>query len=190
MTNVQENKIKFIELLTKCNFDIQKLTEYLDMIDYYNKPFTAQYEGSYRGGLCEYTIKFAYELGKLCNAYYPGKYTSEDILKVALFKDMYKAVMYEEYQKNVKNNVTGEWETTTAWKTREGSERPTYGELGLSSYMLATKFITLTDEQAMAIIHAKATDYMVDFHEIAKSFPLLTLTKMADLAVHYLGENN
>ena len=54
---------------------------------------------TYAGGLCQYSLDLYYELAQLVNAYFPGKYTEEDVIKVALFKDIYKAELFEPYAK-------------------------------------------------------------------------------------------
>lgn len=179
------NKIKYIELLGKLNIDLTELTKYLDAVNYFEKPYTAQYNRSYAGGLCEQAIALCYELGQLCNAYFPGRYTEEDVIKVALFKDLYRAEMYEVYAKNVKNDETGKWEQVLAYRTKE--VRPTFGDLGFSSFMIARKFIDLNDEQIEAICHSSFRDvYTNDIHDILKSYPLATLTHMAEMATNYL----
>jgi hypothetical protein len=95
------NEIRFMELLTKLNIDLTEINKLLDQVDFFNKPASTQYMGAYPGGLCEHVLKVAHELGVLCNAYFPGRYTEEDVIKVAFFKDLYKATMYETYMKNV-----------------------------------------------------------------------------------------
>lgn len=184
---IYQNKMKFMELATKLNIDLTDLYKYLDSVDYFTKPATTQYFRAYSGGLCQYALDLAFELASLVNAYCPGKYTTEDILKVALFKDLYRAELYESYFKNVKNDSTSQWEMQAAFRYRE--QRPTFGDIGFSSYMIAKRFITFTDEQIEAITQASAkSDYAGDIHDILRRYPLVTLTKMADIATMYLSE--
>lgn len=180
-----ENKKHYLELLCKLNIDLTPLTKYLDSINYFEKPASAQYQRSYAGGLCEQALCLCHELGILCNAYFPGRYTEEDVIKVALFKDLYRAEMYESYNKNVKDDVTGQWTTVRAYRTKE--ERPTFGDLGFSSYMIAKYFVSFTDEQVEAIVHSTGlNNYAIDIHDVLKSYPLVTLTRMADMVVNYI----
>ena len=182
------NEMRFMELLTRLNIDLTELNKFLDQIDYFNQPASTQYMGAYPGGLCEHALKVAHELGVLCNAYFPGRFTEEDVIKVALFKDIYKATMYEAYMKNVKNDETGQWESVPAYKTREGQNRPTYGDLGFSSYMQIKNFITLTDEQTEAIVYSRITDFAPDIHDVFRAYPLVTLTRMAEMAACYITQ--
>lgn len=181
------NEIKFIGLLAKLNVDLTEFNKFLDEIDYFNKPASSQYMGAYPGGLCEHALIVAHELGVLCNAYYPGRYAEEDVIKVALLKDIYKATMYEMYMKNVKDDTTGQWTTTPAYKTREATARPVYGTASLSSYMQIKKYIDLTDEQIEAIIHSSPQSFDPDIHEVMRAYPLVTLTRMAEIAATYIN---
>ena len=184
---IYQNKMKFLQLLNKLDIDLTKLVKYLDAVDYFNKPASTQYFRAYPGGLCQYALDVCFELGQLCNAYFPGKYTEQDIIKVALFKDIYRAELYESYLKNVKNEDTGKWESVPAYRYREN--RPTFGDLGFSSYMIANKFIDLDDEHIEAIVHQSTSQsFGGDIHDILRSYPLATLLKMADLAACYLEE--
>lgn len=179
------NEIRFIELLSKLNIDLTEINKLLDRIGYFDAPASTQYMGAYPGGLCEHALKTAHELGVLCNAYFPSRYSEEDVIKVAFFKDIYKATMYEAYMKNVKDEESGQWTAVPAYKTREGTNRPVYGDLALSSYFQIKKFISLTDEQSLAIIHSTG-DFPPDIHEVMRTYPLVALTRMADTAATHL----
>ena len=181
------NEIKFMELLAKLNIDLTELNRFLDNVGYFNAPASTQYMGAYPGGLCEHALIVAHELGVLCNAYYPGRYTEEDVIKVALLKDVYKATMYEMYMKNVKDEATGQWSTSPAYKTREANNRVVFGNAGLSSYMQIKRYVELTDEQIEAIIYASPQNFEPDIHEVMRAYPLVTLTRMAEIAATYIN---
>lgn len=181
---ILQNKEKYLSLLTKLNVDLTQFSKYLEAVDYFNKPASTQYFKAYPGGLCQHALDLYFELGTLCNAYFPGQYSENDIIVVALFKDLYKAEMYESYMKNVKDDTTGEWTRVNAYRTKE--ERPTFGDLGFSSFMVAQHFFTFTDEQIEAIVHGRGLDgYSIDIQDILKSYPLVALTRMADFAATY-----
>ena len=181
------NEIRFMELLTKLNIDLTEISKLLDQVDYFNKPATTQYIGAYPGGLCEHALRSAHELGILCNAYFPGRYSEEDVIKVALFKDFYKATMYEMYMKNVKNDETGQWESVPAYKTRDGAHRPVFGDARFSAYMQIKNLIPLTDEQIEAIVNSGPSDYTPDIHDIYRAYPLVVLTRMSEMAANYIS---
>ena len=181
------NEIRFMEMLAKLNIDLTEISKLLDQLDYFNKPLSAQYSGAYPGGLCEYALRFAHELGILCNAYFPGRYSEADVIKVALFKDIYKANMYEAYMKNVKDDETGQWTTVPAFKTKEGANRPVFGELGFSSYMQVKDLVPLTTEQIEAIVYSRISDFAPDIYEVFRSYPLVMLARMAEMATLYMN---
>ena len=131
------NRLKYFELLSKLNIDLVELSKYLDQVDYFNKPATTQYIGAYPGGLCEYALRSAHELGVLCNAYFPGRYSEEDVIKVAFFKDIYKATMYEAYMKNVKDEATRVAATRVADEnvvTEDSSKKETKDDASETTY--------------------------------------------------------
>lgn len=180
------NKERYLGIAARLGIDLAPLSKYLEAVNYFEKPATAQYGYSYPGGLCEQALKLCQELGNLCEAYFPGRYTEEDIIKVALFKDIYRAEMYEPYLRNVKNESTGQWEQVQAYRTKE--ERAVFGDLGFSSYMVAKNFADFTTEQIEAIIHSGiGSNYSVDAHEVMKQYPLAALTRMADMVVNYFA---
>ena len=81
---IYQNKLQFTQLLTRLGIDITELVKYLEEKDYFNKPATTNAFKAYDGGLCHYALDLYYELAQLVNAYFPGRYTEEDVIKVAL----------------------------------------------------------------------------------------------------------
>lgn len=187
-----KNQEAFIALATKVVPDMDAFTNYLIKADYFNAPYTTKYVGAYAGGLCEHALALYNELAMLCNAYHPNKYSEEDIIKVALFKDIYKAELYEKYNRNVKNEETGKWEARLEYRVKD--IRPTFGTLGFSSYMIAKYFTELNDEHIEAIVHASLGMEdgfkTADIYDIMQSYQLVLLTHMAELAASYIGDKN
>lgn len=181
------NENKFMDLLSRLNIDLTEINKLLEQNNFFDKPATAQYNGAYPGGLCEHALLVAHELGVLCNVYYPGRYSEEDVIKVALFKDIYRATLYEGYLRNVKDEQTGQWQAVPAYRIADGTGRSVFGEIGFSSYMQIKNFVSLTDEQIEAIIHSRLNDNAIDIHEIFRRYPLAVLTKMAEMAVLYIS---
>ena len=185
---IYQNQLEFMKLLAKLDIDLTKFSRYLDNVDYFHKPASLQFLRPYAGGLCKYALDVYYELAQLVNAYMPGKYTEQDVIKVALLKDLYRAEMFEACQKRVKDDAKGTWSTENGFKYKE--TRPTFGDFGFNSYMIAKYFFEFNDEQIEAITQSGTKDsYAGDIHDIFRSYPLVTLTKMADLAAQYLEQN-
>ena len=176
---IYENKMRFLQLLAKLGVDISKLSDYLDgpRADFFMKPYSIYPDGAYAGALCEHNLKLYDELTNICNIFAPGQYTDQDIIVVSLFSELYKC---ELYSKNVKNEDTGKWEAVLAYRNKE--VRPTFGDIGLSSYMILKHFLDLTDDQAVAIIYS-TTDTFMDSYLVKKCYPLVNLVQMAQKAV-------
>jgi len=185
------NKQRYLGLVAKLGIDMTSFVKYLDSVDYFEKPATTRFFKSYAGGLCEQALAIYDELAQLCNAYCPGKYTEIDAINVALFKDIYKAELYESYVRNVKNEQTDKWEKKIEYRVKE--VRPAFGDLGFSSYMIAKYFVDLTDEQIEAICYASLGMENGfknnDIYEVMKNYKLVLLTHMADLAASYMSED-
>ena len=179
---IYENKMRTLTLLTKLGVDLTKLTEYLDSprADYFMKPYSTYPDGAYAGALCEHGLKLYDELVNISNLFAPNQYTEQDLIIVSLFSEIYKAELYEAYNKNVKNENTGKWETQIAYRNKE--IRPSFGDIGLSSFMVLRHFLELTDDQAMAIIYS-TTDTFMDSYMVKKCYPLINLVQMAQKAV-------
>ena len=92
---VFQNKIKYMELLSKLNIDLTDLAQYLEATGYFTKPLMANGPKDYVGSLCEHALNVYYELCQLVNAYTPGRYNEIYVIKVALFKDLYRAELYQ-----------------------------------------------------------------------------------------------
>ena len=45
----------------------------------------------------------------------------------------------------------------------------------------------VTDEQIEAIIHSRPSDFAPDIHEVFRAYPLVTLTRMAEMAASYIN---
>ena len=180
---IYDNKMKYLTIISRLNVDLTQFVKYLDEISFFEKPATNQFEFSYAGGLCEQALKECHELGVLCTAYAPDRYSEEDIIKVALLRNIYRAEMYELYSRNIRNEITGQWETVLAYRLSEN--RRMYGDVGLSSYLIIRNFFELTTEQVEAIIQtASVNNYSVDIRGVTKKYPLIALVKMAELVVN------
>lgn len=182
-------KSDFLSILSELNVDLTNFTKYLDSnrVRYFDKPYNNYENNAYAGSLCDHSVKLYYELVKLSNLYFTTEdmtnvYSKEDLIKASLLANIYRAELYEPYNKNVKNEVTGQWESVVSYKTKDN--RPSFGSIGLSSYMIAKKFFDISDEVAMAIIYA-CDNSAIDLFTVKKLFPLVNLIQMAESAVLY-----
>ena len=68
--NIYQNKMRYLQLLTKLGVDLTKLTDYLDSprADFFMKPYSTYPDGAYAGALCEHNLKLYDELVNMVGA--------------------------------------------------------------------------------------------------------------------------
>lgn len=150
--DIVKNRDKFISILNstlnKINQeDINNFIEFLDNSDFFTAPATIRYCLSQDGGLCEYTLQVYDNLVELYNTFSNTIYSTETLVKVGLLHSLYKINMYDKYLKNVK--VNNEWVQEESYKISETKE--TYGNGGLTSYVIASRYLPLSDEEIVAL---------------------------------------
>ena len=123
-----------------------------------------------------------------------GTKIEEDSLKiVALFSDISKANFYELYKRNVKNEITGQWEQVEEYRVRDPKQRFIYGNHEQTSEYIISSFMPLTVEEKVAILHHMGgTSYdstQTDVSVVFSKYPLAVLVHTADLLSTYILEN-
>jgi hypothetical protein len=153
--------------------------------DFFTAPASTKYHGAHEGGLCEHSIN-------VCNrliAIAPFETDPDSIRIVSLLHDVCKINNYKTEMRNTK--IDGRWEQVPYY-TYADDPLP-YGH-GEKSVYLISKFIKLTDEEAMAI-----NWHMGPFDERAKGgspimsaaftkFPLALYIHQADMQATYFDE--
>lgn len=146
MEALVQYKAKFIELLEATGREgIPDLLDWLETTDFYTAPASTRYHGSYEGGLLEHSVLTCKALRRLIHTF------ELDILPesadiVALLHDVCKSGFYKLSKRNVKNN-DGKWEEVPCY-TIEDQFPFGHGE---KSVLLLSRYICLTDEEAIAI---------------------------------------
>lgn len=156
---------------------------WLTTTDFYEAPASTIYHESEVGGLLKHTFAVAYHALKLCALPEFKKVNPEDAIFVALVHDWCKIGYYESYQKNVKNETTGQWEKQTAFKRKDLS----YSCLGhgVSSMYIAQKFFKLSIDECCAIRWHMSSWRVVDsemneLQQANEDYPLVHLLQFAD----------
>lgn len=131
---------------------INELLEFLKTdTDFFYAPCSTRYHLCVEGGLVEHSLNVYEIFDSLCRVYYKD-FPAESVAICALFHDICKYHCYNPAKKSRKTgrllpNGKPEWEDYTGYDFVE--EFP-YGHGEKSVYILQ-KFITLSDEEAMAI---------------------------------------
>lgn len=163
------------ELCTK--FGGEDLYTYLTSSDFFSAPATLNKHYSFEGGLAKHTLDVYFYLSRLCEIW-QAPYSEATICKVAICHALAKADLYESYLKNVK--VDGQWIQQPAYRIKE--DRYMAGDLGFTSYMIASRYVDFTDEEIIAICnyaYLNEMDKHIGLADVLRKYPLVTLLFMA-----------
>ena len=157
---------------------------WLDTTDFYTAPASTRYHEAYAGGLVEHTLKVVENIINLNRLDKFSTVAPSSAVLCAIVHDFCKIGKYEPYAKNVKDDPTGQWVKTTAYKYRYEIMVPLgHGE---TSMYLASKFFNLTVAEAVAIRQhmgkwAAETSYNVsDLQYANENHPIVLLLQFAD----------
>jgi len=164
-----DNKKSFIDIYNKniTRDGAKDLLEWIASTDFFMAPASTVYHANYEGGLCEHSVNVYQRLYNL-NSYYNFCSNEETIAAVALLHDLCKIDSYEIQTRNVKNEVTGQWEKTPFYAFKE---KFCFGGHGSKSVYLIMKWMQLNNEEATAInCHMGAFDRSPNDWSISNSF--------------------
>lgn len=162
--------------------NLKSTLNWLRSTDFYTAPASTIYHESFPSGLLVHSLKVynqAMELRKVASF---SDVNVEDAAIAALVHDWCKIGLYQSYNKNVKNEVTGEWEKVIAYK------RDPKGLMlghGATSMYLACRCFPISFEVAAAI-RWHMSSYSVsekeefELFESTDRYPLVLLIQFAD----------
>ena len=164
------------------------MLEWLERTDFFTAPASTRYHGACESGLVMHSLN-VYKVLKAKNDI-EKLYSDETIAIVALCHDFCKINFYTEGTRNVKNDVTGQWEKVKVYNV---DDQFPFGH-GEKSVFLVERFMRLTIEEAMSIRwhmggfddSAKAGSFAMS--EAYRRYPLAVMTHLADLEATYLLE--
>lgn len=132
-----------------------KLLAWLESTDFFTAPAGAKHHGAYAGGLAVHSLNVWNRLreitlrdtidGKAILDLAPE--TNETVAILALLHDVCKVGVYHTETKRRRNPDTGTWEDYQAYTFRD----PFHLGHGEKSLYLITKYMALTEEEALAI---------------------------------------
>lgn len=215
INNIEKNKNYFNSLLRSTNRDgIEDLIRWLESTDFYTAPASSRFHGAFEGGLVLHSLNVFYCLkAKKHSALWQKTFTDynisdETIILISLLHDVCKANFYVDTWKNqktydedkvkaaphyqVKHDNGGDfiWETVKGYSI---DEQFTYGH-GEKSVYLINKYITLSDEEAVAVrFHMGAFEGQNMWNNLSKAFekfPIALALHEADMEASYILEAN
>lgn len=158
----------------------EKIMEYLLTWDFFQAPASTKYHEAYPGGLADHSVKVYHELHRLLKAYPELTVSDETIAIVSLLHDVCKMNCYKVEYRNRKNEITGQWEKHPVYAFQEDF---CFGGHGSKSVYLIQKFMSLTNEEAVAInchMGLTANDWSVS--DAFRAYPLAFLLHTADMS--------
>jgi len=126
---------------------IKELTDYLETTDFFEAPASTRFHGAYEGGLTEHSGNVAVILKTLTDVNHLHWEDEESPYIIGLFHDVCKANFYGTQMRNVKNDVTNQWERRPFYVVKEAFPIG-HGE---KSLFIISRYVQLTDEEAMCI---------------------------------------
>lgn len=168
-----------------------ELMEALADGDFFTAPASTRFHLAVPGGLAMHSVHVYDNLMDLRGAYYAelGGYSEETIAIVALLHDVCKMNCYKPVQRNGKNQETGRWEQVRSY---EYDEALPLGH-GEKSLYIISKYMRLTDDEAMAIrwhMGAYADgDKVRTMSNALDKCPLAMFLQFADMMATHLDEN-
>ena len=209
---IEQNKQTFIELINSIEreFNKEKLINWLENSDFFYAPASTKYHSNFEGGLCSHCLSVYYSLEALCNTFASEskyvtledgsqkeeitcRYDKDSIIIVALLHDLSKANFYEKYNRNVKNETTGKWESVEEYRTIDVQKRFIFGNHEETSEFMVRSFIPLKVEESVAILHhmggAGHDSSQTDLSVIYSKYNLAALLHTADLLSTFVLNN-
>lgn len=170
---------------------IKHIIEWLRTTDFYTSPASTKYHDACNGGLLDHTLVAYNQLHGLRNV---PKFKSvvdnqwASAVFAILVHDWCKIGRYESYLKNVKNDVTGEWEQIPAFKYKEdGTTRFGHGtqSLIMAMQLCNSRLTSLTFEEMAAIRwHMDSWDIghydEADLAKCNEKIPMVRMIQFAD----------
>lgn len=195
VTMIDQYKNEFIALYTNNvkRDGADKLLDYLLSNDFFTAPASARFHASYEGGLCYHSVNVYNRLVKLVKADlgddYAKTFSDETLAICGLLHDLCKVNYYTTEMRNVKEN--GAWVQKPFYRVEE---KFPYGH-GEKSVFIASQYIKLTAEEAMAINwHMGGFDERVRGGSFALSdayakYKLALYLHTADILATYIDED-
>lgn len=124
--------------------------DWLDKGDFYTAPSSTRFHDAYESGLLIHSMNVynqivdVWKLDKFKNV------TPDSFTLVALTHDWCKIGLYEGYMRNVKNEITGRWESVQSYRWRDSGSAFPFGH-GASSMFLVNRFFKLSTAECLSI---------------------------------------
>lgn len=182
-----QEKIESILMDTKRD-GVESVVGWLRTTDFYTAPASTKFHGNFKGGLAEHSLSVYKRLQQVCKDFNIIPPDESSIAVCALLHDVCKIGFYTQSTRNVKNEITGQWEKKPFYLV---NEQFAFGGHGSKSVYLVQHFLPLHPEEAVAInCHMGAWDES-DYSNVGQAYsqnPFAWALHVADEASTYLDE--
>ena len=143
---MQDYHAEFVEIYNKniTRPGADRLMNWLETTDFFTAPASTRYHGACECGLVMHSVNV--NTAKMQHFFTEGE-SAESYAICGLLHDLCKANFYKVGTRNVKNDVTGQWEKVPFYQV---ADQLPYGH-GEKSVYLIERFMRLRTEEAMAI---------------------------------------
>jgi len=171
-----------------------ELLDYLqNKSDFFTCPASARFHGAHAGGLCEHSVNVYrcltdYLARPRVRELYKISYPDESVAVAALLHDLCKVGCYRAGTRNVKNDVTGQWEKVNTYFYED---KLPYGH-GEKSVYIISGFMRLSRDEAMAIRWHMGFSGPEDSRTVGQAlqqYPLAMALATADMEASYFLED-
>ncbi len=162
---------------------LERAFNWLRSTDFYKAPASTIYHGSFEGGLLIHSLEVYNNILTLRTLPQFNDCSVASAALIALVHDWCKIDLYESYEKNVKNEETGQWEKQKAF--RHNQKGVPLGH-GTSSMFLAQRiFNNMSIDELLAIRWHMSSWYVSDSEKnelqlANENYPLVHLLQFAD----------
>ena len=169
------------------------LLDYLEnKSDFFTAPASTRYHGAYPGGLCQHSVNVYrclvdYLARPRVQELYGVEVSEESKAVAALLHEVCKVDFYAQSTRNVKNELTGQWEKKPYYTI---DEKLPYGH-GEKSVYIVSGFMRLTRAEAMAIrwhMGFSGTEDARTVGQALSQYPLAFALATADMEASYFLE--
>lgn len=206
---IKANKEEFISLISSIerkSFKKELFLNKMEDSDFYYAPASTKYHANYKGGLVDHCLNVYYNLVNLVKLkHLEDSISNESCIIVALMHDLAKRNFYTKTVRNKKvysesgkrddkdGNGKYDWVSVAGYSVIDSKERFLYGNHEMTSEYIASKFIDLTIDESVAILHhmgGLAIDSAKeDNYNIFKRYPLAALLFLADMIASTIDED-
>lgn len=157
---------------------------WLKKTDFYTCPASTKYHDSDECGLLRHTLKVYNNIIDLFNVKKFSNVNLASATLVALVHDWCKIGLYKTYQKNVKDDKTGQWHKEFAYTVDYDNLVVPLGH-GTTSMFFAVRMFRATIEEALALRwhmgeYNVADNEMNELHSANERYPLVQMLQFAD----------